>query len=338
MNTSYFHPIFFPTKIAIIDDDQDYLEQVSLLVNDDVVCDLFTSPSQALNAMQIYEDRNDHFARRCSDQWETESNILGSLGITSNNPHQLIHDEQRFDRFSVMVIDYAMPEMSGLELCQQLRDPWVKKILITGKADSDVAIQAFNQGIIDQFIRKEDDDVDVLLNAAINKLSHQYFTEICMPKNELLLVEAPYLIEDDFIQWFKQLCQEHDIVEYYLKGNLLLSEFLLVNRQGELKLLFLQTPEHAKAQYEIALDSEITPKKLLDAIHSRDVIPYFNGRCVYDIRYKENWRHYVYATQQFNDYVYALMDANDLPEFGVEHVGYSYNQFFNDFYAGAEGN
>lgn len=331
-NTSYFHPIFFPTKVAIIDDDPDYLEQVGLLVNDDVVCDFFTSPSKALKALQGYEENNDRFTKQYTQQWGVNPASAAS-GWDANNPHQFVYDDRRFDRFSVIVIDYAMPEMSGLDLCKQLHDPWIKKILITGKADSNVAVQAFNQGLIDQFIRKEEGDADIRLNAAIDNLSHQYFTEICTPKNDVLLREAPYLFEDSFVAWFKHLCQAHDIAEYYLKGSLLNSEFLLVNRAGKLKCLFLQTPEQARTQYEIALDNEETPGELLDAIHTRDVIPYFFGRGAYESRYKESWRQHIYAAQRFNDYAYALVDANNLPEFWVKHAGYSYNQFFNDFYA-----
>ncbi len=335
-NTSYFHPIFFPTKVAIIDDDPYYLDQISLLINEDVVCDLFTSPFQALSVMQNYEKKNDRFSMQCSHQWESGLSIMSHRGGNINNPHQFIYDDQRFDRFSVMVVDYAMPEMSGVELCKKLQDPWVKKILITGKADLEVAIQAFNQGIIDQFIRKEEDDVDLRLNAAINKLSHQYFTEICTPKNEVLFQDAPYLLKKSFIAWFTGLCKTYNIVEYYLKGGFLISEFLLVNREGELKLLFIQTPEHAKVQYEIALGNELAPRELVDAIYARKIIPYFNGQCVYDIRFKDNWRQHVYEAKQFNEYTYALLDINNLPAFESKYVGYSYNQFFNEFYAEVE--
>jgi len=331
-NTSYFHPIYFPTKVAIVDDDPDYLQQVSLLVNDDVICDLFTSPSEALKVVQDYDENNDRFTRHYTQQWRENLDDT-DLGVAANNPHQFINDDRRFDLFSVMVIDYAMPEMSGLDLCKQLSNPWIKKILVTGKADLDVAVQAFNQGLIDQFIRKDEGDVDILLNSAIDKLSHQYFTDRCAPNNEVLFREAPYLFENSFVRWFTHLCHDHGIVEYYLKGDLLNSVFLLVTRTGKIKLLFLQTPEQSKAQYEIALDNEKIPAELLDAIYTRDVIPCLFGRGVFDSGFKDIWYHYAFPAKKFNGYVYAMVDANDLPEFKVEHVGYSYNQFYSDFFA-----
>jgi len=335
---SYFHPIYFPTKVAIVDDDADYLEQVSLLVDDDVACDLFTSPSQALKAMQRYQKKNGHLAQQCSCLWNTSLESVDDPRDYVSNSHQLVDNDQRFDHFSVVVIDYAMPEMSGLDLCAQLQDPWIKKILITGKADSDIAVEAFNQGLIDHFIRKEADDIDIHLNSAINKLSHQYFTEICTTNNTKLTQEAPYLFDENFLDWFSLLCEKHDIVEYYLMRNVLINEFLLVNRDGELKFLFLQTSEQAKAQYEIASDHKEIPKDLLDAIRARGVVSYFSGRYLYDVSYKESWQNYVYVAQQIGDYNYALVSAQDLPECKTEHVGYSYNQFLKSFYSGMQVN
>ncbi len=327
-----FQPMFFPTKVAIIDDEQDYLEQINLLVNDDVACELFTSPLQALKVMRADKTKNERFVKECSSQWGNLTSMV-QLEHDMTDLHRFVYDDRRFDRFSIMVVDYDMPEMNGLELCQQLRDPWIKKILITGKADSGIAIQAFNRGLIDQFIRKEEENIDLHLNAAIDKLSHQYFTGIYASNHEPLSQKAPYLLDKYFVAWFKQLCQTHDVVEYYLKKNILISEFLLVDRAGAFKFLILQTPEQATVQYEVALDDKSVPEHLLTAIHNRDVIPHFSGQGVYDNRYNANWREYVYAAKRLNDYAYVLLEANDLPELGIERVGYSYHQFLNDFYA-----
>ena len=47
-----------------------------------------------------------------------------------------------------------MPEMNGLEICKILKGYPFKFILITGEATSEKAIEAFNSGLIHQFIPK----------------------------------------------------------------------------------------------------------------------------------------------------------------------------------------
>jgi CheY-like chemotaxis protein len=57
--------------------------------------------------------------------------------------------------FSVLVSDHVMPEESGVELCLRHRYHGLRRILLTGVADSDLAVKAFNRGAIEQFIPKQ---------------------------------------------------------------------------------------------------------------------------------------------------------------------------------------
>ena len=45
---------------------------------------------------------------------------------------------------SVVVVDYFMPEMDGVTFCRRLNNPSIGKILLTGRAEDSVAIEAFN--------------------------------------------------------------------------------------------------------------------------------------------------------------------------------------------------
>lgn len=331
VNTSYFHPVFHPTKVAIIDDDSDYLEQVSLVVNDNVVCSLFTSPSQAIEVIRQQDERSKRLAAKCSAKWDLGMDAF-YFDKSGNQSRGGMNDHNRFDRFSVVVIDYAMPEMNGLEFCNMLDDPWIKKILITGKADAEVAVRAFNEGMIDRFIRKEEEGMDVHLNAAIEQLSHRYFADICSPDNPIMLRQAPYLLENEFIDWFKSLCHELDIVEYYLAHNPVLGEFLLIDRDGYPRILLLQTPEHARAQLEVAQDEEQVPAELLHAIAQRQLIPYIRGRCAYDETYRFSWREHAYVPQRVGGYAYVVLEPSQVSELGVERLEYSYSRYLRDFY------
>ena len=58
--------------------------------------------------------------------------------------------------FSVVVTDYCMPDMNGIEFLTQVREvaPETVRMLLTGSADLNAAIQAVNQGNIFRFLTK----------------------------------------------------------------------------------------------------------------------------------------------------------------------------------------
>lgn len=60
------------------------------------------------------------------------------------------------DPFAVVVTDYCMPEMNGIEFLSQVRriSPDSVRMLLTGSADLAAAIQAVNQGNIFRFLTK----------------------------------------------------------------------------------------------------------------------------------------------------------------------------------------
>lgn len=65
--------------------------------------------------------------------------------------------------FDVIVADHLMPEMTGLQLFQITRNRWpdTMRIILTGHADMQTAIDAINQGEIYRFLTKPWDDVDL---------------------------------------------------------------------------------------------------------------------------------------------------------------------------------
>ncbi len=66
--------------------------------------------------------------------------------------------------FAVVVTDYCMPEMNGIEFLSQVRriSPDAVRMLLTGSADLEAAIQAVNQGHIFRFLTKPCASEDLL--------------------------------------------------------------------------------------------------------------------------------------------------------------------------------
>lgn len=65
--------------------------------------------------------------------------------------------------FDVVIADHLMPEMTGLQLFGIARSRWpdTMRIILTGHADMQTAIDAINQGEIYRFLTKPWDDVEL---------------------------------------------------------------------------------------------------------------------------------------------------------------------------------
>jgi DNA-binding NarL/FixJ family response regulator len=92
--------------------------------------------------------------------------------------HREIYNSQRFHEISVLVVDFDMPGMTGLELCEELADKPFKKLLLTGKADEKTVIQAFNEGKIQKYIHKDSQNFAEEMNRAVRELQRNYFEDL----------------------------------------------------------------------------------------------------------------------------------------------------------------
>lgn len=76
--------------------------------------------------------------------------------------------------FDLVISDHLMPEMTGLEFLSRVHDrfPSAVRIILTGHADMQTAIDAINQGEIYRFLTKPWDDLElkVCLTLAFEKL------------------------------------------------------------------------------------------------------------------------------------------------------------------------
>ncbi len=79
--------------------------------------------------------------------------------FTTTSPAEVLELIQN-ETFDLIVSDQRMPEMEGTKLLEQVRtlSPNTVRIILTGYADKDAAIQAINQGSVYRFLTKPWDD------------------------------------------------------------------------------------------------------------------------------------------------------------------------------------
>jgi CheY-like chemotaxis protein len=208
-------PYHHPTTICLVDDNQSFLDGMILELPSTWACRAFTDPHAAL-AFLNQPVALPPLAERClSRESSTDSDAV--IHIDLGLIEQEINHPDRFRRISVLVADYAMPSMNGLELCAAARDPHLRKAMLTGVADEKLAVEAFNEGLIHRFIPKHGTSATATAREYIAELQAEYFEQYTALLQSSLAVGKPgFLTDPDVARWVEDLMRTERLVEYYL--------------------------------------------------------------------------------------------------------------------------
>jgi CheY-like chemotaxis protein len=156
-----------PGTVIFLDDDPDYLDMLALVLPRNWRVLLFLRPQDCINHLQqeppVWE----------ADAWRQQQLIEQWREGAPLIPQILKYWGESSERFAlaqVCVVDYSMPGMDGLQALGELVDWPGSRVLLTGQADEQVAVRAFNQGLIDQFIAKQTADISRRLIDAVEHL------------------------------------------------------------------------------------------------------------------------------------------------------------------------
>lgn len=269
MKTTEMLPYFHPTQIVLVDNDIDFLGNLSLQLEADLAYLLFDSTDKALDYIN---DRDMHSAPRQRffnvidyvDALDRASDKPARVGLNTEALVNEMYFTNRFSQISVAMVDYAMPRMDGLEFCRRIRNPDIKKILFTGVATEADAVDAFNDGLIDRFIRKSEHQVYDHLNRTIRELQEDHIRDMFAAASEVFDVDKPGLLSDPAVrELMDRLKMRFQYVEYYLASNPW--GFMLVDADGGVFRLALFDEEDRRLQLEAARTAA-APGACLEAI------------------------------------------------------------------------
>lgn len=169
---------------------------------------------------------------------EEDKHIEPSLaGLNIKKIHHEIYNSNRYQEISILFADYSMPSINGIEFCKEIESKHLQKVMLTGEASNELAIAAFNKGIINKFILKSSIGFLNVIMKNIQELQQNYFTiltDIGLSKsnnNILSTIEDPV-----FIDVFNMICKRNQIVEYYLLDDQ--GSYLLLDKNNFAKDFF----------------------------------------------------------------------------------------------------
>lgn len=316
MSAALVYPYYFPTTAVFLDDDRDFLFNFSLQLDDDLSYHLFDSSQKAKQYIEQQAIRKEPrtFFKINPQEIVTSTNPI--IAVNVSELHQQAYNRRRFSEISVLVVDYAMPEMDGLTFCRQFENTGIKKILLTGKASEQLAIEAFNEGLIDQYIQKGDPQVVKRINQSIKALQHAYFkSHAQLLIRSFMQDELDFLYEKSFADYFARICAKQKTVEYYLMNKP--SGFLLLDEEARPSFLLVQSAKDLQVHHAIAEEEE-APAACLNVLLTGEQIPYFwKTEGHYQKALSNEWKQYFYPAEKVagskQNYYCALIEDPPFP-------------------------
>lgn len=254
---------YYPTTTLIIDDDYLFLESIRMKQKGSLPIKLYSDVNQALftidrekihtlNINKIINNLND-------DEITYENGLSNAIDINLSCIHEQIFDLSRSNQISLIIVDYHMPGMDGIEFCRCIKNHPAKKLLLTGQADLEIAVSAFNEGLIDKFIMKSEPHLGEILIDLMQASSTEYFNKLLDPIAKILLNEENSPFHDmSYNNFITSYLYENKFKEYYMYDKH--GSYLCTHNNNSHDLIIIRNEKEIHESYELSRDNGIQSK------------------------------------------------------------------------------
>ncbi len=297
-----------PTTTVYIDDNKDFLNSLTMKSTPGSF-KLFDDPHEGLVYIESQFRLSNNFSK--STPLRPDIHSPQKLVLPQNQICQKLNTLNRFAEPSVVIVDFSMPNLNGLDLCSQITSPNCKKVLLTGVANEKQAIHALNSDLIDFYIGKNEEDLSNRLNAIVNTLNLRHFMDLIPISHHDAMIQTPFIFDSEFADYFEQVCDDLNVVEYYYVTNP--GGFLLIDKLGNMKRLIVQTQQ----DYEQSLNDIIArgaPDECIEQLKQTTLMPFFQDEDgVFQASYLADWQQHTYpvtVVEGKEPYLCALVNKN----------------------------
>lgn len=296
----FYHPI----SALFLDDSDSFLAALELKLHEKVKMITCTNADEAIQILNSSQENNnsDIFESVNKSEVDTATGYLINLEI--NKIHKLIYNKFRFDFIAMLIIDYQMPIINGVDFCRHINNNPICKIMLTAEADKNIAIDSFNEGLIDKFLLKQDENIYDELISSIKELKQRYFSHLSQVIIESLGKNfRELLIDDNFQKIFSNVFEKSKAVEYYLIDSQ--GSFLFLDENGIPTWLIIRSHQEIYEQISL-LEGLGGPKEMIDFLKNKEKFLFLFSEKDYK-KSITDWPQFLLNSQNLNDkYCYSV--------------------------------
>ncbi len=255
-------PMLHPASVVFLDDSEDFLHGLQGIFRDRELNWFFSKPQAALDFLASRHRGTPpvRIAGTNVSEIERASNALG---------RDALNDESRFEEIAAVVVDYEMPEMDGIRFLSSIGDVECTKILLTGAAGYREAVDAFNAGLIDVYLRKTDADMPSKLAAALAEANKKH----CTSRGHIGVHDIGAAYADPRVMaLLGELAARENLVEYYWRPDQ--NAVLMFDTASNPSVFIAWDSEEWAFQIDTVADAG-GPEWLRRGLEDRSIMPLF---------------------------------------------------------------
>lgn len=296
---------FFPTKKVILDDNTDYSNGFLLKLHNQQVAS-YQNPDLAMK----------YLLNDCEVKLKGADLVVADSEIVDSSTQHIINInisglknklvEKIEPEVSVVFVDYHMPEMTGIDFLEKIQHLPIKKVLLTGENDYRIAVDAFNSGLVDAYIRKDDPDFLEKINEVITTLEWKYFSDFSRLVSGT--PEFNYLNNPSVVALFKELMQKEGFAGYCMTH--VQGDFVMRDLHGRQSCLLLRQKAQLSELAKIA-EEDGASNETVNALQGGLMIPYFSEKEYWEVPGCE-WDSRLYPAKSLvgdDNLVWALVEV-----------------------------
>lgn len=299
---------YYPTTVLFVDDNKGFLKILKSRLPNDFPIKLFNDPIKALDVIEnqkINNLNNIQLIDQEYDDFESDLTSQSFVGLRYDVFCKVVYDKQRFTTQSVVVVDQMMPDLDGINFCIKLKNHPIKKIMLTGNSDYEIAVQAFNDGLIDYYLSKDSSNLIPQLIQKIKILQKTYF-ESEIERSIGCLLSTDSLINDvSSLSFYEKITEDLQAIEYYLIDRS--GSMLFLNCDGTPTILAINSIKTLDAFSKIAEDQD--ESNIAAMLSKREKILFFPNQEDH-MRSASEWESFLYPASPFpgkSNFFYSII-------------------------------
>ncbi len=242
--------IYYETTVLYLDDNKKFL---NLIESSNISNRNVFSTNAGIIKEHINKEKNNIAITAEVDIGETQERYIK---YNLSNLKLRLDESNKENEISVLVVDYDMPKVDGINFCKTVNkiNSNIYKIFLTGAAEKDEVINAMQDGLIDFYISKSDQNLMDKLRLAVLKGKKEYFRKTCRELHKILLnkgIYKTYIDDLNYINFMNNIVSSETIGEYCLIEDIGSYFMKAENRE---KLIIISDEEKQKGTVEYLKD------------------------------------------------------------------------------------